>query len=145
MRRWGMVGLLVGGLAGPDSAHAEFARDARDWERLAPLVQQGYVAGVLDQIGVAGPIDDRQLIIRTAAELCVGRAAATSRAIAEGVSEAYRRERKLMKQPPFLIAWYVTARRCKPAIDGELARSGLEPLDVEAILTALKVDMAGSR
>lgn len=125
-------------------ARAEFVRDLRGWEHLSPAGQQGYVAGVLDQTGVASTMDDRQLLIRSATELCLGRAAATSRAIADGVSEAYRREPKLAKQPPFLVAWYVAARRCKADINAELARSGLEPLDVEAILSALKVDIARS-
>lgn len=126
-------------------AHAEFVRDYRGWDRLSPQAQQGYVAGVLDQSGVASTSDDRQLLIRSSAELCLARASVTSKSIADGVTQAYRKEPKLAKQPPFLLAWYVAARRCKSDINAELARGGLEPLDTEAILTALKVDVARSR
>jgi hypothetical protein len=126
-------------------ARAEFLRDYRGWERLSALGQQGYVAGVLDQNGVANALDDRQLMIRSAAELCLGHSGNTSKAIARDVTDAYRREPKLSKQPPFLVTWYVAARRCKTEINDELARSGLEPLNVDAILAALKVDVARAR
>lgn len=125
-------------------ARAEFVRDSRGWDRLSSQAKRGYVAGVLDQSGVASISDDRQLLIRSAAELCLTRAGISSKSIADGVTEAYRKEPKLAKQPPFLVAWYVATRRCKEDINAELARGGLEPLDVEAILTSLKVDLAGS-
>lgn len=134
------VALWLGG-----TARAEFVSDARGWDRLSAQAQRGYVAGVLDQTGVASSPDDRQLLIRSAAELCLMRAGISSKSIAEGVSDAYRKEPKLAKQPPFLVTWYVATRRCKSDINAELARGGLEPLDVEAILTSLKVDLAGSR
>ena len=121
-------------------ARAEFARDYRGWQRLTADAQQGYVAGVLDQAGVASAPNDRELVIRSAAELCFDHAGISSKSIAEGVTDAYRREPKLAKQPPFLLTWYVAARRCKSDINAELARDGLEPLDVDAILAALKAD-----
>ena len=137
--------MMLLSLVGAGAARAEFARDYRAWERLNADEQQGYVAGVLDQTGFASAVDDRQLVIRSAAELCLGHAGISPRSIAQGITEAYRREPKLTRQPPFLVAWYVAARRCKSEINAELARDGFEPLDVDAILTSLKLDLAGSR
>ncbi len=145
-KTWHKAFLVALGLSlAAGSARAEFVRNGRGWERLSPSTQQGYIAGVIDQTGVAGASNDRQLVIRSAAELCLGHNRTTLRALAAGVTEAYRSEPKLWGKPPFLIAWYVAARRCKAEIDTELTRGGLEPLDVDAMLTALKVDLARAR
>ena len=147
-RECGGVAVLFGfgvAISVGSAAQAEFIRDYRGWERLSADARQGYVAGVLDQTGVAGSSDERQLVIHSAAELCLSHDGISPKSIAEGVTDVYRREPKLSKQPPFLVAWYVAARRCKFGINAELTRGGLEPLDVEAILNALKVDLARSR